>query len=95
MSPITPNNLARHEIIGLNVRVVGAMNNQLTGLTGKIIDETRNTLTLFNGTKSMIVPKDIVSFNFYLPSGEVVRVEGKRLVGRAEDRIKMKVRNWR
>jgi ribonuclease P protein subunit POP4 len=95
MSPITPNNLARHEIIGLNVRVVGAMNNQLTGLTGKIIDETRNTLTLFNGAKSMIVPKDIVSFNFYLPSGEVVRVEGKRLVGRAEDRIKMKVRNWR
>jgi len=95
MSPMTPNNLARHEIIGLNVRVVGAMNKQLTGLAGKIIDETRNTLTLFNGAKSMIVPKDIVSFNFYLPSGEVVRVEGKRLVGRAEDRIKTKVRNWR
>jgi len=95
VSPTNPQNLVRHELIGLNAKVVKTMNRQLEGLVGKVIDETRNTLILFNGAKNMIVPKDVVSFNFYLPNGDVVRVDGKRLIGRAEDRIKMKVRNWR
>jgi len=94
MSPMTPQNLLRHEVIGLKVRIAKTANTQLVGLTGKVVDETRNTLTLFNGTKDTVVPKDVATFNFYLPTGEIVAVEGKRLLGRSEDRVKMQVRHW-
>ncbi len=94
MSPISPQNLLRHEFIGLKVRITTATNAQLSGLVGKVVDETRNTLTLFNGTRSRIIPKDVATFNFHLPTGEIVKVEGKRLIGRAEDRVKMRVRHW-
>jgi ribonuclease P protein subunit POP4 len=94
MSPISPQNLLRHEVIGLNVRIASATNRQLTGLAGKVVDETKNTLTVFDGTKRRIVPKDTALFHFYLPTGEIVGVNGKRLVGRSEDRVKMRVRKW-
>jgi len=94
MSPINPHNILRHEVIGLRVRVAEAPNRQLAGLTGKVVDESRNTLTLFNGTKRRIVPKDSAIFHFYLPTGEIVGIDGKRLVGRSEDRVKMQVRRW-
>lgn len=95
MNPITPQNLSRHELIGLKVKVSRAMNKQLAGLSGRVVDETKNTLKLSNGTRSMVVPKEAATFDFYLPTQEVIRIEGKRLVGRAEDRIKMKVKSCR
>jgi len=95
MNPITSQNISRHELIGLKVKVSRAANKQLTGLSGKVVDETRNTLKLFNGTRSTVIPKEIATFDFHLPTQEIVRVEGKRLVGRAEDRIKMKVKGCR
>lgn len=94
MSPVSPQNLLRHELIGLKVKVANAVSRQLTGLTGRVVNETRNTLTLSNGKKCTIVPKGIAAFNFHLPTGEVVQVEGKRIVGRPEDRVKMRVRHW-
>ncbi|RLJ05359.1 MAG: ribonuclease P protein subunit, partial [Candidatus Aenigmatarchaeota archaeon] len=39
-------------------------------------------------------PKDQCVFSFYLPSGERVRVNGKVLVARPEDRVKKKQKTW-
>jgi ribonuclease P protein subunit POP4 len=43
---ITPENLARHELIGLACRVRESSNRALIGLEGRVVDESRQTLTL-------------------------------------------------
>jgi len=94
MNPITPENVLKHEIIGLDTRVSGGTNKQLVGLKGKIIDETRNTITIFDGKYKRIVPKDVAILRIRLPDGIWVEVNGKKLVGRPEDRVKMRLRGW-
>ena len=41
----------------------------------------------------MVSKKDVVIV-FYLPTGEKVKVEGKVIVGRPEERLKKKFRRW-
>ena len=94
MNSITPQNVLKHEIIGLDTRVAGGTNKQLVGLKGKIVDETRNTVTIFDGKYKRIVPKDVAILRIRLPDGTWVEVNGKKLVGRPEDRVKMRLRGW-
>jgi len=94
MSSITSQNLLKHEIIGLDTRVAGSTNKQLVGLKGRIIDETRNTITILDGKRKQIVPKDVAVLRIRLPDGTWVEVDGKKLVGRPEDRVKMRLKRW-
>ncbi|MHA2065618.1 MAG: ribonuclease P protein component 1 [Candidatus Thorarchaeota archaeon] len=91
---ITPKELVRHELIGLEARVLESSNPSQVGLSGRVVDETRQTLSLETkkGVKSFA--KDQCVFSFRLPSGESVKVEGKLLVSRPEDRIKKKLKSW-
>jgi len=41
---ITPQNIFRHELVGLGVEVVNSQHAGLTGIKGQVIDETRNTI---------------------------------------------------
>ena len=43
---ITPENLVYHTLIGLEVVVSGSANPDMVGITGVVIDETRNTLVI-------------------------------------------------
>jgi len=94
MIKITPQNILRHEIIGLNTKLVETRNRQLIGLEGLVVDETKHTFTIDNGKKRRIVPKDTSVFNLYLPDGTVVEVDGRKLSGRPEDRLKTRLRRW-
>ncbi len=94
MTEITPFNLVRHELIGLDARVSKSPNRQLVGLRGRIIDETKKTLTLKSGPRHVTLPKDVVQLRLSLPKGEIVKLDGRAIVARPEDRIKMKVRRW-
>ncbi len=94
MAPITPQNLLRHELIGLEAEVVGSPNGSLIGLEGRIIDETKRTLVLSVDGKRKVVPKDVAILRLKLPDGRLVEVDGKRLLGRPEDRIKLRVSRW-
>jgi len=94
MTPITSQNALKHEIIGLDTRVSGSANKQLVGFEGKIIDETRKTITIFDGKNRRIVPKDVSVLRIHLPDGTWVEVNGKKLVGRPEDRVKMRLKRW-
>jgi ribonuclease P protein subunit POP4 len=91
---INPSNLVRHELIGLEVRVVESTNPSQVGLSGRVVDESRNILAIETRAGVRNLPKEDCTFSFLLPSGERVRVEGRLLVARPEDRVKKKLRKW-
>lgn len=78
--PITPETVARHELIGLRAEVV-ADADERAGIAGRVVNETTNTLVIGNG-RARTVPKQGATFEFSLPGGEHVVVEGNRLVAR-------------
>lgn len=94
MTKITPNNILRHELIGLNVRVAKSTDPTIQSVRGKVVDETRNMLTIDRRGKRILVPKNTSSFRFGLNDGTVVEVDGSRLVARPENRLKSRVRRW-
>ncbi|MFQ6050413.1 MAG: ribonuclease P protein component 1 [Candidatus Hydrothermarchaeota archaeon] len=89
---ITPENILRHELIGLRARVECSKNKTLIGLEGLIVDETKNTIRIKTKTKEKTILKSIVTLRIFL-NGSVI-VDGKMLIGRPEERIKKKMR-WR
>jgi ribonuclease P protein subunit POP4 len=91
---ITPENLVRHELVGLPVKITKSMDPQNVGIEGRVVDETRNTITIETkkGRKNFI--KEKCTFSFLLPTGERVNVDGRVLVARPEDRIKKKLKKW-
>lgn len=92
--PITPKNLVRHELIGLEVKIKESTDPTLKNLKGRVIDETYNTFKIEVGKKEKIIPKKDCIFIFILPNKTKVQVDGKLLVGRPEDRIKKKFPRW-
>ncbi len=94
MTEITPQNILRHELIGLGVKVVRARSPSARGIRGIVVDETRNMLTINNEKGKVMIPKNIATFRFNLPSGVRLDVDGARLVAKPENRLKTKVRRW-
>lgn len=47
---LTPETLARHELVGLDVAVVAAPNPDLLGLTGRVVAETTRTIGIETDT---------------------------------------------
>lgn len=91
---ITPQNLVRHELISLLVRIAESTDQTQKGLKGRVIDETYNTLKIEVKGKEKIIPKVNTVFIFTLPNKTKVEVEGKLLISRPEDRIKKKFPRW-
>lgn len=83
---ITPKTLVRHELIGLNV--------ETSNIKGKVVDETKNMIVIEteNGVKKM--EKKSHDFIFALPDGKRVKVSGKYLAARPEERVKTRVKKW-
>jgi ribonuclease P protein subunit POP4 len=90
----SPENLVRHELIGLRVKVVESANRKNVGISGKVIDETRNIIVIekTNGKEVKLAKKHNV-FVFSLGK-QKVRIDGDILVGRPEDRVKKKFKKW-
>lgn len=91
---ITPENIFRHELIGLPVEVASSTHDGFIGIKGKVVDETRNTIRIETDTTEKIIPKGVATFHFYLPDGNIVEIEGKIIIARPEDRIKKKFRKF-
>lgn len=89
---------SRRVMIGLEVSILRSPCASYESIGGRVADETRNVLTIStpNGTKK--VPKDVCYFRFKLPNNEIIEIEGSLIVGRVEDRVKMRRRrghSWR
>ena len=93
MAPRTPENITRHELVGLEAEVLEDSNPCNVNTRGTVIDETMNTLVIDDGGAKRIAKKNAV-FKFKL-NGKSVKVEGWVLAGRSEDRVKKKIkRRW-
>ena len=91
---ITPQNLVRHEIISLPVKILKSTDPTQKKVSGKVIDETYNTLKIETKGKEKTVIKGNCIFVFTLPNKTKVQVDGKLLISRPEDRIKKKFPKW-
>lgn len=78
-------NILNTELIGLPLVILEATNKQLIGLSGTIVDETKSTFVIeVNGKKKRVMKKDVtVRIGKYI-------INGKLLVARPEERIKVK-----
>jgi len=91
---ITPQNLVRHELIGLKVKIEKSADSTQKSVSGMVVDETYNTFKIETKGKERVIPKGNSIFMFTLPNGMKVEVEGKILISRPEDRIKKKFDKW-
>jgi ribonuclease P protein subunit POP4 len=81
------NNLHKHELTGLTVKVVQSGDGGMIGMEGTVVDETRETLVIEEG-KQRTIPKRGMVFEFTLDDGSSVTVRGDDIAFRAEDRVK-------
>ena len=79
---LTAETLVRHELVGLDVRVVSASNPDVIDVSGEVVTETTRTLGIETDGQVSHVPKESATFKWTLPSGEVVRTAGERLLAR-------------
>jgi len=87
MIPISPS-IVQDEFLGLELTIVKSLNSSTVGLTGKVVNETRNTFTILQNGEQKVVIKDTSVFGLMMTDGTVVEIDGKTIMGRPEDRIK-------
>jgi ribonuclease P protein subunit POP4 len=88
---ITPD-VVNGEFIGADGRVAGSRHLGYIGISGKVVDESKNTFTILQSGKAKSVVKEAAVFRFRFSDGTVVEIDGKLLVGRSEDRLKKTVK---
>ena len=85
---ITRENILLHEIIGLNATIEQCSNRFLTNLSGRIILETKNMISIETSRGTKKIPKSVARrIKLDLNSGCSCYIPGSSLIGRPEDRI--------
>jgi len=84
--------IVQREFIGLNAEVVRSSNPTYVGISGSVVDETRNVLFIMYQNQKKAIIKNTALFHFTMSDGTVVEINGKVIVGRPEDRIKKRFR---
>lgn len=83
---ITTKNFLNHEWIGLETKIVDSFDKGKK-ISGKIINETQNTIWIEKNGEKKIIPKKECVFEFDLGKEKII-VNGKDVLKRPEDRIK-------
>ena len=96
-------NLIFHTFIGLKVAIVRSAHRDLIGLSGKIINETKNLIVIETdgtrgvsshvedtkrGKKEVKIPKAASTFRFFLDNNESIDIDGSEVAFRPEERAK-------
>ncbi len=90
----TRKNIFFHELIGLKARILSSLDPSLVGVSGTILYETSRTLILRIDMPDHIKKREIrvlksgTVFEFILPSGERVVVEGDIIIGDPAERAR-------
>jgi ribonuclease P protein subunit POP4 len=80
------------EFVGTEGRITESRHSGYVGISGKIVNESKNTFTIMHGGTVKIVVKETAIFRFKVSDGTVVEIDGKLLVGKPEDRLKKHVK---
>lgn len=79
--------ITRYEFIGRDAQIdYGPINNQRK-ISGKIVFETKNTISLANDFKKYIIPKKIIQRLGLIFKDEICIMNGSMILGRPEDRL--------
>jgi ribonuclease P protein subunit POP4 len=88
---VTPD-IIRSEFIGAEGKIAKSRHSGYVGISGEVINETKNTFTILQEGKAKSVIKDSAVFRFKFSDGTIVEIDGKLLVGKPEDRLKKNVK---
>lgn len=97
MNKINQNNVLAHEIIGLKAKIRRGKKMY----KGKIVNETKNMLSIKTTTKTIMLPKKEVEIELELPSKKRVLIKGETINFKPWERTKKlfgkkaKVINWK
>ena len=83
---ITQENILSHEIIGLESEIIESSNQQVIGLNGTVVDETKSMFTLDTNKGFKKIPKNQNKWRFSI-SKTTVDIDGNLLVKRPQDRL--------
>jgi RNase P/RNase MRP subunit p29 len=75
-------------LIGLLATVKQSTNPVLRKISGIIVDDTSNMLTLSDGLRHRQIPKTSAVFELSLPNGEKAEIDGTALLGNPAERLR-------
>ena len=84
---VTAENVLAHEIIGLAASIVESSDPSLQGVSGKIVFETKNTLSIRVDSRVKQVAKNAIKKIQIQTHSGVCFISGSSMIGRPEDRI--------
>lgn len=83
---ITTENITSHELIGLDTKIIESSNPQITGLRGKIVDETKSMIVLDTKKGTKLISKAHNTWEFSVVDGSAT-VNGSNIQKRPYDRM--------
>ena len=83
---ITADTITRHEFIGLDTQIVESSNQQVIGLNGTIINETKSMFTINTKRGNKNIAKSTSNWKFSI-SGQNTIVNGSKIAKRPFERI--------
>ncbi len=85
----TRKNILFSTFVGLHVEIARSSQQDMVGLRGKVVDETKNLIIIEKEDgKEIKIQKVSSVFRFTLDDGEKIDVEGKRIAFRPHERPK-------
>ncbi len=77
----------QYEFIGRYAEIEYGSSNNQRKINGKIIFETKNTISLSNNSKLYVIPKKSICRLGLIFQDEICFMNGSMLIGRPEDRL--------
>jgi RNase P/RNase MRP subunit p29 len=85
---MTPkDHITRYEFIGSNAEIDYGPTDCQRKVSGKIIFETKNTISLANDFKKYVIPKKSIQRLGLIFEDEICIMNGSMILGRPEDRL--------
>ncbi|MDE1829888.1 MAG: ribonuclease P protein subunit [Thaumarchaeota archaeon] len=86
---MTRDNIASHELIGLEIQIVESSNSQVIGISGKVVDETKFMFMVETNKGLKKFPKESSRWKFTFGNSEA-KIDGTKLTKRSYERIGVK-----